>query len=309
MSAILALGLLGIWTGTPANAQDPTIWRYHEAVPNVTHQWTSAIGDSVYVDSGFGPTTHTQSQRWGTLLSSKYVRGATGAAVFGRDLVEDLELNWTTPTLEAGPGPNGRWQPVESGTFNLSFDPQLTTDNTGPVPNEPWRGSTRLLAMGDEGGLFLNPFDDGIGGYTLSLYNHVNGNFVATTNWTGLSGPAGTLGATSTPITPDLLANHFIGFEQDILAFLNGPSLVEYYGRSNGNYIRSVDYSEATDGPLSQYSLTDIITSNVGGYAFLGMDMGPIIIDTVNIVPEPSSALLSLGALGAITLRRRRNAA
>lgn len=284
-------------------AQEVNVYRYDDNSANLAGTWTPGIGDTNYGFTGFN-MDDDQPTRWRNLFSSGYVRGpSANSPVRGRDVSEDLDINWATPALEEA-GILARWQAIDTNSDNVnnSWNMQPATALTGPHPGESFRTSPNLLAMDSEHALFLD--DDGGGNYSLSFYNHLSGNLAADYTWTSLS-EGGILGDANTPLSPALFSQYFIGSENNWMAFLVGPSEVEYYRRDNGRYIRTTDYSAATQGPLATYTLADIVDGKVPDQYFVGMDIGPIIMGGIAPVPEPSTGLLALCGAGLLARRRR----
>lgn len=243
--AVLALcaGLLA--SADTASAAVANVYFYNNPNSGLRTTLTPGIGDDNYAEAGFGNMADDQATRWTNLLHSGHVLGSSSSAR-GKDVLEDYELNWTTPALLAGPNNRGRWQLVDTnGTFNTQYATPGVTVNAGPQPNETLRGNSAIIAMDSEGAIFLD--DDN----TLSYYNLVNGGLAADFTWTNLSGAGGTLGAANTAFSTTLITMSYVGCEDGYMAFLVGDNTLEYYNRANGVFLASTDYSGATAGPLT----------------------------------------------------------
>lgn len=283
----------------PAEAANFTVYRYGHTNSNLSWSTTPSIGDVSYTASGFD-IADDQATRISRILNSGYAFGHSDRTR-GLDVSEDLEIDWTTPTIEANQPIIGRWLPLDgNGVYNNSFGTVLNFANSGPHAGEPLRGNPHAIAADSEHILFLDD-DNTLSGYWLTSGAYDPG---WDTSWTSLNGGEVLHGEL---LTWDLMENYFIGAEDNLLGFLTGPSTVAYYFRNSGNFSHSVNYSTATDGPLSQYTLADIIDNQAGGFRYVGLDTGPVIIGGIVAVPEPSVALLALGSVGFLT-RRRRNA-
>lgn len=295
LAAVLSLAPLS------SDAAIFTVYSYSRTNSNLSWDRTPSIGDNNYTDSGFN-VADDQATRMTTILNTGWVTGSASRAR-GADVSEDWEFNWIIPALAEGssPGNNGRWLPLEgNGVYNSQYNAALTTANTGGSPNASFRNNPDLIAMDSEGAIFLD-LDN-----TLSFYNHLSGGLAANWTWTNLSG-GGSLGTANTALSVSLIENHFIGSEDGWIGFLVGDNTVEYYNRANGAFEREVDYSTATEGPLSQYSLAAIIDGQAGGFRYLGLDVGPVIVGGL-VIPEPSAALLALCSAGLLIRRRRATA-
>lgn len=284
----------GVVTSPQAQSAVVEVYRYHHASSTLLYARTPGISDASYGDSGFN-IADDEVTRVSTILNSGFITGSASRAR-GLDISEDLEFNWTNAALQAVGGATGRWLALDSNdtTQTLGYNPATVTVNAGYQANVAFAGNNDIIAMSSEGALFLDEDN------TLSFYNHINGGLAADYTWSALSGAGGTLSGATLDLS--LIQNNFIGSEDDNLGFLVGDDVIEYYHQASGVFLRSVDYSTATDGPLGQYTLADIIDNGAGGNRFIGLDVGPMIIG----VPEPSVALLStLIGLGALLRRRR----
>src|SRR5690606_9528078 len=113
-----------------------------------------------------------------------------------------------------------------------------TTNNNGPFATTILPGNSSVIAMGDESYVFFD-------GINISQYTLTSGNFSSTRSWTQL-GTGGTLATVD--LSWALVQSSFIGMEQGDLGFLVGENTIEYYSIATGNFLRSVDYSGATEG-------------------------------------------------------------
>lgn len=237
--------------------------------------------------------------RWSKLYQGLYPFGSNaGSKVRALDMIEDYDLNWSTDDI-VNTDPYSRWVALENGnsvsTWNFRY-----TDNTGPHPNELFYGNTNIIALADDHAIFID--DDG----TISYY-YLSGGLNTDATWTHLTG-----GSLDNFTLSSVLATHFIGAEEQRLAFLVGPDVVEFYNVHTGEYVTMADYSDVDEGPLAgAVTLEDFINGNVEGWSFIGIDgfanPGPVLINIPNI-PEPSSALFIgiAGLLGFNRLRRKK---
>lgn len=258
---------------------------------------TITMTNAHYAEIGGTNMEDDQQTRWHYLLSQRYTYGQGTKLVRGWDIVEDFDINWSTPAL-ANAG-HSRWVPFEvNGT---SSDWVWTkTGNVGPHPNEFFLGNPNMLAAIDDHALFWD--DDG----TFSVYS-MGGGLQANYTWTTLTG-GGSLN--NRVLDEALLKQHFIGAEESQLAFLNGDNAIDFYRITDGVFLRTDDYSVVNTGPLQgDVTLADIIDGKVDGYMFIGIDgvnPGAVIISVPAVpVPEPSTIILVSLVAGMFPLLRR----
>lgn len=297
--SILSTALIVLGTHC-AFSQNAPYWSYQGTGTSISVAFSNTVmtmPDSQYAEIGGVNMSDSQYDRWEMLYSSEYLFGRNSRLVRGYDVLEDWDLNWSTPALYPLPS-SSRWVSVE-GSHTSATWVFKNVYNGGPHAGQQILGNTNIIALMDDHAIFW----DGDG--TLSAYNLGGGSYVDYT-WNTLTG-GGVLNNRTLDV--GLLQAHFIGAEELQAAFLVGSNQVDFYNIITGVYIRSADYSGVTTGPLGSYSLIDIIDGKVDGWSFAGIDNiipGPVFVGLNAPIPEPSTFAVFLAGMALTAGFRRR---